>query len=94
MAAWTKAKHKEFERTIISEYRRKLAELRGCGGVHDALEECEPASLPKIALVLMGEQCGLSQWTKTEIKNLRWKLDKEDFEGGVFKAQGSAVVNA
>jgi hypothetical protein len=69
--SWTKKDRKQFRETISREIQNKLEALRKCGGVPDGFEDDEPASLPKIAVILMAEEVGLSDRAKRELKNLR-----------------------
>lgn len=69
--AWTKKQLKEFEGYILADFRKKLESLRQSGGVPDGFEDSEPASLPKIAMMLTTENIALTDNAKRELKNIR-----------------------
>ena len=58
-------------RTFRADVARKLSQLRQSGAVPDHFECSEPASLPKIALLLAAEEVVLSERAKQELKNMR-----------------------
>ncbi len=68
---WTKKQLKEFEGYILADFRKKLESLRRSGGVPDGFEASEPASLPKIAMMLTAENMALTDNAKKQLKNLR-----------------------
>lgn len=69
--SWNKKAHKQFRDLISLEIEKKLEALRRSGGVPDHFEEDEPASLPKIAVILVAEEVCLSDWAKGALVNLR-----------------------
>jgi len=69
--AWTKKELKQFEGYILADFRKKLESLRRSGAVPDGFEESEPASLPKIAMMLTTEDIALTDSAKRELKNMR-----------------------
>lgn len=71
MPAWTKKQHKEFERSVILALNENITKLRRSGALPEGFEESEPASIPKIALALLGENLALSDNAKRELKNAR-----------------------
>lgn len=69
--AWTKKQLKEFEGYVLKDFRAKLESLRHCGGVPDGFEDSEPASLPKIAMILATENIALTDCAKEVLTSLR-----------------------
>lgn len=69
--AWTKKDIKKFEGYVLADFRKKLESLRRSGAVPDGFEDSEPASLPKIAMILATEDIALTDSAKRELKNMR-----------------------